>query len=432
MLRHLKTHDVGPAQGLDLEFGARLNVLTGDNGLGKSFVLDLIWWVLTGSWAGRMALPSGQNPRIEYQAAGGHAKARFDFQDQEWSWWTVHATAPRGSVIYFGADRIACFVKDRNHWRLRMPTDDPYVGDNDAFRFTGRELWEGKRDRAGHQVCNGLIYDLVDWMRRRPVDGFDEQSGRGDVAAHGFDVFESVLAQLSPPGGPPLKLGTPRRVFVEDTREIPTLVTPWESEAVPVPLAAAGIRRILELAYLLVWVWREHVQVTQLKHLTAQRELTLIIDEPELHLHPRWQRAILPALVDVAKRLDPQLQLQLFVTTHSPLVLASGELLVEPNRDRLFHFDTRHDGVRVEELEWVKQGDVIGWLTSEVFGFARGGSLEAERIVKLAEAYMQGRMESIPEALRDKAQLDAELARVLAASDPFWTRWALGGEDVAQ
>ncbi len=47
MLRALHIKDVGPAARFDLEFGERLNVLTGDNGLGKSFVLEVAWWALT-------------------------------------------------------------------------------------------------------------------------------------------------------------------------------------------------------------------------------------------------------------------------------------------------------------------------------------------------------------------------------------------------
>jgi len=37
--------DVGPAPRLDLELGERLNVLTGDHGLGKSFPLERAGWM---------------------------------------------------------------------------------------------------------------------------------------------------------------------------------------------------------------------------------------------------------------------------------------------------------------------------------------------------------------------------------------------------
>ena len=48
-------------------------------------------------------------------------------------------------------------------------------------------------------------------------------------------------------------------------------------------------------------------------------EGVVLIDEIDLHLHPRWQREALPRLRDVFPKL------QLIVTTHSPQVLSSAE-----------------------------------------------------------------------------------------------------------
>ncbi len=43
MLKELHLRNVGPAEALDVEFAERLNVFTGDNGLGKTFLLDMAW-----------------------------------------------------------------------------------------------------------------------------------------------------------------------------------------------------------------------------------------------------------------------------------------------------------------------------------------------------------------------------------------------------
>ena len=50
MLDHLALNNVGPAPEMDLNFARRVNLVTGDNGLGKSFLLDVVWWSLTGRW----------------------------------------------------------------------------------------------------------------------------------------------------------------------------------------------------------------------------------------------------------------------------------------------------------------------------------------------------------------------------------------------
>src|SRR6516225_2757054 len=94
MLKSLKLQGVGPVEGLSASFGERLNVLTGDNGLGKSFLLDVCFWALTGTWPGgrtALPLPNGkkQAPTISYQVVGKTGKPKdrnheFDFHSQTW------------------------------------------------------------------------------------------------------------------------------------------------------------------------------------------------------------------------------------------------------------------------------------------------------------------------------------------------------------
>lgn len=412
-----------------LEFGPRLNVLTGDNGLGKSFVLDLLWWVLTGDWAGPKAIPSGDQPRLDYAGEGEQGTATFRFDRQLWKWQSIQGRGPQGSVIYVGAQRLAMFVMGRN----RFPDvfeEDQDAADPPAFVFEGRELWDGKLDEGGRPICNGLIRDWVNWMRSRPAGPVGEDDSRFPVP---FELLERVLEVLSPDEGHSFKAEAPRRVTIEDSREIPTLRTPWDAEPIPVTLASAGVRRVLELAYALVWTWHEHIQAAELRRVARQRELFILIDEAETHLHPRWQQTILPAMLELAKILDPSLELQLFVTTHSPIVLASVETLVQEERDRLFHFDVGGSGVGVRRLPWVKHGDAVGWLGSEAIDLHGGGrSVEAVRTIRWADAFMLGKLDEIEEpAMRDKDALESELRRVLAGDDEYWTYWLVPRGDVA-
>jgi hypothetical protein len=54
----------------------------------------------------------------------------------------------------------------------------------------------------------------------------------------------------------------------------------------PIAHAPAGLRRILGLAYLVVWAWREHKIAAGLKKRPPRDSLVLLIDEVENHLHP--------------------------------------------------------------------------------------------------------------------------------------------------
>ena len=75
---------------------------------------------------------------------------------------------------------------------------------------------------------------------------------------------------------------------------------------------------------MLTWAWSEHRIAAEMTGQKAVRQVTMLFDEVESHLHPKWQRSILKALRDVGKELLDGAELQLIASTHAPLVLASA------------------------------------------------------------------------------------------------------------
>ncbi len=257
MLQELQLSGVGPVAELHAHFAKRLNVLTGDNGLGKSFLLDTAWWALTGTWAGgRPALPSrnGKNkPTITYHISGKKGAtaapktAKFDFSNQGWMRPVGRPIMP-GLVIYGRVDgSFSVWDPARNYWR------DPGTGEVEAlerprsYDFTPVTLWDGLRE-SGRTLCNGLIHDWVYWQTQAP----------SAVEQAPFPLLELALKQLSHPQEP-MEPGKPIRLYLDDTRMFPTVRMPYD-DAVPLTHAAAGVRRIVGLAYLLIWAWDEHRQ----------------------------------------------------------------------------------------------------------------------------------------------------------------------------
>lgn len=51
-------------------------------------------------------------------------------------------------------------------------------------------------------------------------------------------------------------------------------------------------------------------------------QLIVLMDEPETYLHPEYCREFISKTVDILKRRNPSLQLQLIVSTHSPFMLS--------------------------------------------------------------------------------------------------------------
>ncbi|MFO1431470.1 MAG: DNA methyltransferase [Candidatus Competibacteraceae bacterium] len=69
-LGSLELREVGPAKEFCYEPAKRLNIITGDNSLGKTFLLETMWWALTGEWLKYPASPRREvaktKPRISF------------------------------------------------------------------------------------------------------------------------------------------------------------------------------------------------------------------------------------------------------------------------------------------------------------------------------------------------------------------------------
>jgi predicted ATP-binding protein involved in virulence len=140
----------------------------------------------------------------------------------------------------------------------------------------------------------------------------------------------------------------------------------------------------------------------------------------EAHLHPRWQRAVLPALMSVEEMLSSELETQFIVATHSPLVMASAETVFDTKTDSLVHLDLSQKGdVSLKEIEFVRYGDVSSWLTSPVFELRHARSNEAEAVIEAAKALQN---QESPSGAKIK-EVSEKLIKYLGSDDKFWPRW---------
>lgn len=408
MLKELHLTSIGPATQFEVEFSDRLNIFTGDNGLGKSFLLEVAWWILTGNWADQPAYPkrtTEEAPKIISKIItlddneGINYWSKFDFTEQKWQDFQYGVPLLKGVIIFVRVDgSFSVFDPARNH--------------KNAYDFTPNTLWNGLKLK-GKVICNGLIQDWVTWQNQPQKSP--------------FQLLTDVIKKLAPHPDEWIEIGEPTRVSVDDVRDIPTINLPYGN--IPITQASAGMKRILGLAYLLVWTWYEHQKASELRKQKPMDQIVLLIDEIESHLHPRWQRAILPSILSVVNELKPNMQIQALVTTHSPLVLASLEPIFDGEQDKLFLFELQEKEVVLNEVNWTKQGDTVGWLTSEVFGLKQARSQEAETAIEAAEAWMRDDdMNGFPEYLRTQSQIHRELGKLLPGHDPFWPRWIVTSE----
>lgn len=228
-----------------------------------------------------------------------------------------------------------------------------------------------------------------------------------------------------------MSLGSPSRTELGDTVEYPT-VRLHTGEEVPVHLLSSGVRRIVEIAYLLVWSWLENDFVRE--HYASHPNLALgnnltqfvlLVDEVELHLHPKWQRTVLPALSGLIDSLHSYLpansaKLQTLVTTHSPLVLASMETHFKSDADGLFPIEKPLGSEVIEPSFLEKEGDITNWLR-DYFKLGEAMSIEAEQAISLAKSFMRG---TVSADVKLEA-VEAKLKSALHPQDEFMYAWNL-------
>jgi predicted ATPase len=403
MLKYLHLKNVGLAPDVKVEWAERLSLIAGDNGLGKSFLLDLAWWALTRTWAGSVALPmTTKKATIGYAVKGKSSTAKdvsseFHRADASWPLPQARPVMP-GIVVYIRIDGgFSVWDPARNYWR----TDPSRPA---AYHFKADDVWNGL-EVNGLRVCEGLERDWVNWQEGRKPQ---------------FQALEKVLEVMSP-AAEPLRAGPPQRIFIGEGRDRPTLLV--GGQTVPVALASAGVRRILALVYFLVWAWHEHAVAAKLLGKKPEDRFVILFDEPETHLHPRWQRTVMPSLLKAVDELrgSSGTPPQVLVATHSPLVAASVEPIFDANQDDLIHLSLKDGAVVIDQGGWAMQGDVTNWLVSETFGLEQARSKEAEEAIEDAEAFMR-KDNNLPTRLT-KTTIHSRLQKLLPAHDTFWPRW---------
>jgi len=396
-LSFIKTENMGPMSQLSMEPSERLNLITGDNGLGKTFLLDCSWFALTGKWLETPVYPIGlietTNAIISYEITGSSGKPlkkTLIFDKKKSVWIHDDRLLISGLFIYARVDGSYA-IWDTLKQNQNIQTQKKIL-------FSKSEIWDGATG-----CIEGVVRDWVNWQR---------------IGREEFKILKSVLEKMSPPD---LGVLTPGQIIrtINDVRDIPTINHHYGN--IPIIYASAGVKRIITLAYLIVWAWTEHKKYADLQNQPIENRMVIIIDEIEEHLHPKWQRVILPALLSIQSALSKQLEIQFIVSTHSPLILASSETYFDNQKDSLYNIilEEKTAQVSMSEIEFIKYGQINSWLTSPIFNLGHARSKEAEEAINRAKELQEQNNPKKDEV----CAVHNVLLKTLAQQDSFWPRW---------
>jgi hypothetical protein len=313
MIEWIETSGIGPSKMARVDFSPRLNVLRGESGCGKSFILDQIWWAITGSHIAETAWPlfcdTPGFPKIDASLADGRlvglwVNGEWSTAQQRWRRMGVDRGAEAEHVaVYIRSDGLYGF------WEPFMPQpghdDDVPLGE--WLCLSERELWYGRRNLRHDAPINkhgGATQGMLDDIERR---------GRVPVR----DVLTAMLGYMAPLGQR-IEFGDPRHFKIGDARDYPTLRTALGD--LPIILAPESLRRVVSIAYSLAWWLREHTHVARAVNRSPVKNLVILCDDPLRGLDGAWRSCFTRGLLEAAARnLAPDgLSVQMVMTTTAP------------------------------------------------------------------------------------------------------------------
>lgn len=312
--KSLVIHDWRQFDRVELEFDDRLTVLTGANASGKSTILGLLarhfawnrlfiasplrrkgssWlWSALGRWGGDgspqgtwvpvggLTYGSGVQAPLSVAAGAQSERSQYDVQISN----QQHVTG-----LYLTSHRAVA----GNYANVTAIPTAAASSDQLFEQFTTeiRQRWLGAYTQKTPQLVlkESLIAAAVFGETSDSVEGSPE-------AAEVWHGFQRILGEILPSS-----LGYKRLRI-----RVPDVIVETETGDFVLDEASGGLSALIEVAWQIFLRGRK------------EQTFTVLLDEPENHLHPRLQRGLIPSLL----RAFPGVQF--IIATHSPFVVTAA------------------------------------------------------------------------------------------------------------
>lgn len=357
-----------PSTGSKLD--GRWTCLAGINGAGKTSILQAIALVLLGDKLAEQ-LGSVRLARMVRSSAGSSRRAE------------ITATVRVGAEVM----------------KLSLPLSADGIDSDRLDSYPNvkemRAFWE-KRARRGILATYGASRNLSEYVDNRHESLHLEVQRQMSL----FDPMARVArAELLFSREERLKpiLRTLRRILTTVLSDLPISMSPDEDslrfliDGADLPPSALpdGFRSTITWLGDLCATWHDKAPAGDVGDGDPARiHGVVLVDEVDLHLHPGFQRVLVPRLREAMPRV------QWIVTTHSPLVLASFD------RNEIKMLDSTEPG-GVRELD----RDILGFTTDQIYGWLMDTKPRGIVLEELL-AHANG-AEASPERQRDLAVLVA-------------------------
>ena len=310
---------------IELKFDERVNVFTGPNASGKSTILREI------------------NERLSLRGSDAIIDTSPDWPSQEASRRNIIHKRTAVPFLYILATRIDLPPAPFD-WAKEKPMGFPekgYFDDNplEALAYANSRAFDAT-----------YVENAINAFQAHTWDQDRDQFGKAVML--GYNCAKSICAEV-------VRDYAPHPFVEEDFSSGKIIVHPgmgigtvdaWFEN--PIQLYAGVLSSGTQGT--LFWIWALSLKIADYYDFQVgweQQPAILLIDEIENHLHPTWQRRVIPALLEHFPGL------QIFATTHSPFVVAGL------NAGQVHLLQRDDDG---EVTASTNERDVIGWTADEI------------------------------------------------------------------
>lgn len=391
----LTLRDLGPFEEIAFEFDPHLNIFVGPNNCGKTTVLVALADILLSSFP------------VPAKFLRQHPQFSVRFLASQREPVTIHGTYPipppeHGSTIpSLPFEDSAAWTKERVldlrskvarlGYRvfipaLRVSTDFRSPSPAPQLQRSHENIFLAARREPTPAVSDDPASSIRDACVIQKMIELDYRAYRENKPAirQVIDTIAEIVSEVTE--GFPIRFAG---IGEDDRGLFPRFTTP--DGPLPLNVLSQGTQSLLQ--------WCAHLAIGYAEAYNFPRSLEdkpgiLLVDEIDAHLHPSWQRRILPAL---SSRFP---SLQIFCATHSPMTLSG----VKAGQVHLLRRDAQ-GRLNVTRNE----SDIVGWTADEIYSSLLAiaptdlrTSEKLERLSKLrAKPRLRGAEKHELESLRD-------------------------------
>lgn len=406
-------------------FSKRFALIIGDNGTGKTSVLEALSVGLGGYLTGldgvkarNILLDEVRRETIILGDASKNINEQFPVEitcsakiDEDMIEWRRTLNGKSGKTTHKYAKQVANYASNLQK-TIRQGNNNvilPVIAYMSAARTWSQKKAKWEDPFQGENISRFTGY----------VDCLDAESNI-KLFVRWLQKMQLILIQKNRPIGELNAVTEALRVFLQrllDTTEDILIYYDFRKDEVmvdigndslPLNMMSAGYQSVIGMVTDLAY--RMALLNPQLRDKAViETPGVVLIDEIDLHIHPKWQWRIVNAL----KNTFPKIQF--IATTHSPIIIASCE-----ENELIYLYEK--DG----EIKNIQAKNPYGWLIEDVLTDIMGAdkrSPETEKLIKrVEELYLKKVRKSISsDELHQMKQISNDLLELLPEGDPAVT-----------